>query len=86
MLQNQFMSMGLFFSPSGAMKKYATQFQSDFKSRARIRGKIRVVKVSCVSAPDASRRLSRAITMLLSNLTTSSEDEHQHDRDKDHKA
>lgn len=67
------------------MKKYATQFQSDFKSRARIRGKIRVIKVSHVSVPDASRRLSRAITMLLNDIITSNEDKHPDNRDRDRK-
>jgi len=86
MLQNQLMSMGFSLCPSGAMKNDTTQFQPDFKSRAKSRQMVLVVKVSYVPVSNASQRLSRAIAMLLNDLTTSNEDEHQHDRDRDHKA
>lgn len=62
-----------------------TEFQSDFKSAARTRGKIRVVKVSYVSTPDADRRLSRAITMLLNGIIKSNEDKHLDNRGRDRK-
>ena len=86
MLQNQLMSMGLSLCPSGAMKKDTTQFQPGFKSRAKNRPMVLVVKVSYVPVSNASQRLSRAIGMLLNDLTTSNDNEYQHDRDKDHEA
>lgn len=39
------------------------------------------VIVRHVAAPDAKQRLSRAVSILLSSLSTSNEDKHQRDRE-----
>ena len=80
------LSMGFSLCSSEAMKSKITEFRPDFKPGARIRGKIRVVKVSYVSVLDASQRLSRAVAMLLNELTTRNEDKHPDNRGGDRKA
>jgi hypothetical protein len=78
--------MGLSLCPSRAMKNDTTQFKPGFKSRAKSRQMVLAVKVRYIPVPNASQRLSRAITMLLSDIIKSNEDKHPDKRGRERKA